>query len=172
MFYPRGMDWCLRTRIGERMVERLNRNAGTAQSAAPAGSHRVDREIARALSSRVDENSRLAFAQSFALAIVKAWWRGRGLQVPFPPLPKTIERLGLSVEAAEAAEWFGVSLALLDPRAATYLVGTIYTTALPETYRGTHGIYYTPPELVERLLVMAEDAGVAWDTARVLDPAW
>ena len=44
-------------------------------------------------------------------------------------------------------------------------------TALPETYRATHGIFYTPPELVDRLVMMAEQAGVAWDTCRALDPA-
>ncbi|HTT79095.1 MAG TPA: N-6 DNA methylase [Stellaceae bacterium] len=59
----------------------------------------------------------------------------------------------------------------LPAEQAAYVVGTAYTTALPEAYRATHGIFYTPPELVERLLVMSEAAGVNWRTCRVLDPA-
>ncbi|MCY3843212.1 MAG: N-6 DNA methylase [Acidobacteria bacterium] len=37
--------------------------------------------------------------------------------------------------------------------------------------RAKLGAYYTPPALCDRLLDMAEDAGVDWSTARVLDPA-
>ena len=53
----------------------------------------------------------------------------------------------------------------------SHLAGALYTTALPAAYRSTHGIFYTPPQLVDRLLAMAEDAKVDWRTARVLDPA-
>jgi adenine-specific DNA-methyltransferase len=42
---------------------------------------------------------------------------------------------------------------------------------LPEAYRSNYGIFYTPPEIVEHLLAMAEEAGVSWNTCRVLDPA-
>jgi hypothetical protein len=62
----------------------------------------------------------------------------------------------LSAAAAQAASELGARLALMEPRAAINLAGTLYTTALPATYRGTHGIFYTPGPLVDRLLAMAE----------------
>ena len=70
-----------------------------------------------------------------------------------------------------AATQMGDALAQLEPRLAASLSGVIYTTALPETFRAAHGIFYTPPELADRLIVMAEDAGVDWKTQRILDPA-
>ena len=69
------------------------------------------------------------------------------------------------------AEGFGATIAGVDLCRVAYLVGTIYGMALPSAHRASHGIFYTPPELAEQLLLMAEDAGVSWNTARVLDPA-
>jgi adenine-specific DNA-methyltransferase len=59
----------------------------------------------------------------------------------------------------------------LDMEMAAYLVGTTYTVMLPDDYRGQYGVFYTPPALVERLLDLAEQSGVDWSCARVLDPA-
>lgn len=65
----------------------------------------------------------------------------------------------------------GILARSLDPEMAAYLIGTTYTVMLPDDYRGEYGVFYTPPALVERLLDLAEHAGVDWSTARVLDPA-
>ena len=62
-------------------------------------------------------------------------------------------------------------MAALEPRSAAYFAGAVYMTTLPEVYRATHGVFYTPPELVDRLVTMTEQAGVAWQTCRALDPA-
>ena len=61
--------------------------------------------------------------------------------------------------------------ASLDYQMAGYLIGTTYAVMLPDDYRSKHGVFYTPPALVERLLNLAEQAGVDWSTARVVDPA-
>jgi adenine-specific DNA-methyltransferase len=53
----------------------------------------------------------------------------------------------------------------------TYAVGALYTALLPEPFKARHGIFYTPPGLVECLLEMVDEAGVDWRAARVLDPA-
>jgi adenine-specific DNA-methyltransferase len=153
------------------MLDGLNRQEIAAEQGAIGQTLPVDREIARTLSAGIGEQNRLAFARSFAFAAVKIWWYERNIGCPLRELPGAVETILLSSDAIRAAEAFGRSLARVEPQEATYLVGTIYTTALPETYRGAHGVYYTPPELVERLLVMAEDAGIDWNTARVLDPA-
>jgi adenine-specific DNA-methyltransferase len=85
--------------------------------------------------------------------------------------PLGFELAPLSTDAGVIARQFGARLAEVSPRQAAHLAGVIYTTALPESFRAAHGIFYTPPALVERLLVMAEEASINWATARVLDPA-
>jgi adenine-specific DNA-methyltransferase len=130
----------------------------------------VDRDIARSLSAQIAETHRLAFARSFACAVMLACWRARRLQPSLSP-PENVELIPLSIDAAAAAARMGAAIAGVEPRLAAYFAGTVYMTALPETYRATHGIFYTPPELVDRLVMMAEQAGVEWGSCRVLDPA-
>ena len=130
----------------------------------------IDRQIARALSGQISEKHRLAFAQAFTFAVLRACQQHLALSQALDP-PAAMKLMSLTYEAEEAAGSLGAALAKLEPRAANYLTGVIYTTALPEAYRAAHGIFYTPPSLVDRLLTMAENAGVDWATARVLDPA-
>jgi adenine-specific DNA-methyltransferase len=130
----------------------------------------VDRDIARVLSEQIAEKQRLAFAQSFTFAVIQSCRRTSTLPHPLS-VPEGVELLALSSEAMTAARQFGDALANIEPRFAAHLTGIIYTTALPENYRATHGIFYTPPQLVDRLLRMAEDASIDWSKVRVLDPA-
>lgn len=58
-----------------------------------------------------------------------------------------------------------------DIETAAYLIGTTYTVMLPGDYRSKYGVFYTPPVLTERLLDLAEQSGVNWKSAHVLDPA-
>jgi len=76
---------------------------------------------------------------------------------------------GASVDGL--ARTIGQAAAKLDATQAGYAVGGIYTGLLPRRFRAAHGAYYTPPALCERLLDLAEAAGVDWSSARVLDPA-
>ncbi len=130
----------------------------------------VDRDITKALSGQIAEQHRLAFAQSFTFAVMR---QCHELTMPAQPFtaPVGIELVPLAKDAQKAAWRFGAVLARTDPREAAHLAGVLYTTALPDTYRATHGIFYTPPQLVDRLLTMAEEASVEWSTARVLDPS-
>lgn len=129
-----------------------------------------DQEVARSLSAQMAEHHRLAFARSFTDALVGACWEARGIEAP-RTLAHGIELIPLSSEASEIAARLGTAAAELDLPQAGYFIGTVYTAALPEAHRSSHGIFYTPPEIVEHLLGMAEQAGVNWQTCRVLDPA-
>jgi len=153
--------------MGERVI--IKPKATLFESAAAVFAT-VDRDIARALSGQIAEDHRLAFAQSFTFAVMQACRETSVLPHPLAA-PAGIKLIALSVEALKAARQFGDALAKLEPRFAAHLAGIIYTTALPETYRAAHGIFYTPPQLVDRLLLMAEDASTDWSKARVLDPA-
>jgi hypothetical protein len=89
--------------------------------------------------------------------VIRVGWPADDLQ-PF----LSSENLGLiplSLDAAAAAARLGAAIATMPAERAVYVVGTVYTTALPEAYRAAHGIFYTPPQLVERLLLMSEEAG-------------
>ncbi len=153
--------------MGEQL--RITREASQVEGVAAVFAT-VDRDIARALSSQIAEQHRLGFAQSFTFAVMQAC-RETSIFPQALVKPDGIELPALSPEAMKTARRFGDALAKLDPRSAAHLAGVIYTTALPESYRAAHGIFYTPPQLVDRLLVMAEDASTDWSKARVLDPA-
>jgi adenine-specific DNA-methyltransferase len=130
----------------------------------------VDRDIPRTLAGQIAEQNRLAFAQSFTFSVMQSCLEAS--TVPYSlSRPDGIELVALSSEASKFARKFGGTLAQLDPSEVAQLAGVIYTTALPDAYRATNGIYYTPPRLVDRLLSMVEDASIDWTKARVLDPA-
>lgn len=130
----------------------------------------LDLENIRRLAEAASEGHRLAFARAFAFTALKTCWQVRGMQYALRP-PEGAKLHISSPNATVAAEQFGAAVALREPEAIAYLIGAAYTAALPPLFRASHGIFYTPPELVERLLEMAEEAGVDWATARVLDPA-
>jgi len=65
----------------------------------------------------------------------------------------------------------GATAASLQSLSAGYLLGELYTSLLPTKRRSDFGVFFTPPALARRLLVLAEQSGVDWRTATVLDPA-
>jgi adenine-specific DNA-methyltransferase len=65
----------------------------------------------------------------------------------------------------------GGGLAGIPASEAAYLLGCIYTSALPADFRASHGVFYTPPEIVRHTTDMAERAGIDWRQAHCLDPA-
>ena len=91
----------------------------------------VDRDIARSLSAQIAENHRLAFARSFAYAVMLACWRARSLPSLSPP--DNVKLIPLSIDAAAAAARLGAAIAGGEPRLAAYIAGTVYITALLET---------------------------------------
>lgn len=69
--------------------------------------------------------------------------------------------------AKDIADYF-ITLNIMDY---AYIMGDLYTSLLPATYRSDHGIYYTPPTLAERLLDLLAAEGADWAEADILDPA-
>jgi adenine-specific DNA-methyltransferase len=114
------------------------------------------RNQARKLASQ--QENQLAFARRFLAGLLTAYLPSLSTP-PVKPLSHTL------------AMKMGILARSLDIEMAAYLIGTTYTVMLPDDYRGKYGVFYTPPALVERLLDLAEQAGVDWSSARVLDPA-
>lgn len=135
----------------------------------PGPAIQLDRQVARLLSAQLAFDARLAFARSFTAAVASRYMTRLGLQ-PRPPF-SGMATAPLDAVAAAAAEQMSEGIgtgSVLEP---VGLLGAVYTLALPDEYRAEHGIFYTPPALVERLLDMASAAGTDWRNARVLDPA-
>ncbi len=133
------------------------------------------RVMIRALAQTLPDEERLRLSRSFGKKLVQCWWETscaryeatltlRRPQKGFGSYP-------LSEALESIAEIVGKLASHLEPEIAAYQIGLTYTYILPAAYRSTHGIYYTPPVLTERLIHMATDTGVDWTSCRVLDPA-
>ena len=131
---------------------------------------------ARAVAETVRADQRLGFARGMVFAAVCAYWRQMHSRRYDWPLCEAPTGVGVDVAALpeagkDLALAIGTSAATLDVIDASYTIGLLYTGVMPEKLRAKLGAYYTPPALCERLLDMAAEAGVEWQTARVLDPA-
>lgn len=112
----------------------------------------------------------IVFARVVTATVTAAYWSllcqaaGSNLPIRLTPV-RTVEVSNeLFVQYAEAC-------ARLRAPEAFFQIGELYTALLPPEHRTKHGIYYTPPALVGRLLDLVEEQGIDWKRARVFDPA-
>lgn len=129
----------------------------------------LDHHVARLLSAQLAFDARVAFAQSFAATVACRYLTRLGLQPR--PLPSGVATAPLDTVAASAAQQLSEGVGTVSLPRSIGLLGSVYTSALPDECRAERGIFYTPPGLVQRLLDMASAAGTDWRRARVLDPA-
>ena len=136
---------------------------------------RDSRQLTKSIARLIPEEEKHQFAQQFTASAISAYWQTlqSGYREAFPlPEPPTKVQVGAGVDVKSAqAAAIGRQAAALEPIAAGYILGEMYTSLLPNDLRARHGIYYTPPPLTRRLLALATAAGVDWTTCRVLDPA-
>lgn len=128
------------------------------------------RVIARAWADTVTEARRIDQAalfgrvamETFAAEVAPGLQLSRPFAQPFGKLDSTAKQLAQAIGRQAA------SLPVIE--AAHYLTG-LYTALLPGRHRSDLGAFYTPPALSIRLLDLAQEEGLDWSTARVLDPA-
>ncbi|HZK79417.1 MAG TPA: N-6 DNA methylase [Humisphaera sp.] len=132
------------------------------------------RIMARAWSEKVAERQRQQAAWAFIKAAIdeyiaiigeRAQWRTR-----ITP-PSIAMNFHLNPAVVELARTVGREVTELPIEQACYQLNATYTALVPGGTRSKLGMYYTPPALSDRLLDMAEQAGISWRTARVFDPA-
>ena len=99
---------------------------------------------------------------SYAAAAKPHAMLSRPFAVPYGQLEPTIVALAVAIGAAAAP---------LPVRDALHCLTGLYTALLAPRERSTFGAFYTPPALANRLLKLAEEQGIDWSTAKVLDPA-
>lgn len=152
----------------------MNRQQAGSLSVHSFSSIKVGRDIARQWAAKVPDRRQQSAAWSFIAKALEAYVAakgselGKGLSVSPLSLALSYE---LEPDARSIAQAIGELAAKLPIAEASYQLSATYTVLLPEVVRGSLGIYYTPPALTERLLDMAQEAGVDWASARILDPA-
>lgn len=128
------------------------------------------RQLARAWAETLPEPKRRDMAALFTRAAIESYAaEARPHACISAPFAKPYGRLDLAV--AELAQLVGREAASLPITEAVYFLTGLYTTLLATRERGALGAFYTPPALANRLLDMAEEQGIDWTCARVLDPA-
>ncbi len=132
--------------------------------------------MAKALADSIESGKRLSFARNITHLAVSVFWNTHQKATaskawPIYPLPEDIEQVDLSKPASDLAHNMGITAARLETIEASYLIGLLYTATMPDQNRAGLGAYYTPPALCKRLIEVASEAGVDWQSARVLDPA-
>jgi adenine-specific DNA-methyltransferase len=123
------------------------------------------RHLARAWSETLPEAERVTAIADFTLAALSAFDAARRADAA-----STGECRLLQPEA-ELARSAGLAAVPLPMAEALHWLTSLYSGLLPTDMRSRLGAFYTPPALAARLVDQAEEAGVDWRTARVLDPA-
>jgi adenine-specific DNA-methyltransferase len=121
------------------------------------------------------QSSRSMYARAFIQLVMTAYWikvhDNDSIRPALPHRKKEFLTVSLDSSVEAVAEAIGAAAGNLDIIDASYHLGSIYTSVLPDATRSKQGVYYTPPSLTKRLIQICEDSGVAWKTARVVDPA-
>ncbi|MGO9630812.1 MAG: class I SAM-dependent DNA methyltransferase [Xanthobacteraceae bacterium] len=128
--------------------------------------------MARAWSTTIPERQRQQAAWAFIKRAIDeyvaltAYERVASLTPPAIALTFILDKT-----VVELARVVGQEAAELPIEQACFQLSATYTALVPSGIRSALGMYYTPPALTQRLLDMAEEAGIDWQTAHVLDPA-
>ncbi len=128
------------------------------------------RIMARAWSQTVPERQRHQAAWAFIKAAIDEYIRRSNISISISA-PAIALSFCLDSTVLDLARAIGDEAARLSIEQASYQLSATYTALVPAGTRSELGMYYTPPALTDRLLDMAEEAGIDWRTARVLDPA-
>lgn len=123
--------------------------------------------------SRSSDELRVLDARIFCANILHSYWYSlcERYKVKLHLKDSSYLTTELEPDAILLAEELGKLITLFPIEDAGFLIGSVYTVMLPSTLRSSLGAYYTPPPLVSRLLDLAENAGVDFGSATVIDPA-
>jgi adenine-specific DNA-methyltransferase len=147
-------------------------------AAEPLGEYTADprarsaKSEARTFAESMPPKLRLNYARAFCAEVTAQYW-SRLKRAPQASLrsPKFTTSTNIGKEARASALALAQIAADLDVDEAGYLIGSTYAAMLPTDFRSDHGVFYTPPAVVRRLLDSSTAAGVNWATCKVLDPA-
>lgn len=128
------------------------------------------RQLARIWSATLPEANRRDLAAVFTREAILAYC---ALDKPGARLSEPFSVPGGSLDAStkKLALAIGCDATILPFSEALHWLTGLYTTLLDARERSAMGAFYTPPALANRLLALATEQGIDWQTARILDPA-
>lgn len=133
------------------------------------------RVMAKAWAKQFEDEVRLHTVQYFMQRVINSYWNSnrnfslQSFSIQLSRIELPFVEFDDSIEAV--ANVIGKAAAELDVIKASYELGNLYTSILPEKMRSDNGVFYTPPALTDRLLNGVESAGVDWASCSVADPA-
>ena len=128
------------------------------------------RTLARAWAQALHDQYRSRLAAIFAQTAMEAFAEKIAPNLDFARQLK-VEEQSLDATTEQLARSIGIEVASLPLLEGCHFLTSLYTTLLPPKQRSDLGAFYTPASLNKRLLDLADEGGVDWATARVLDPA-
>jgi hypothetical protein len=118
---------------------------------------------------------RLEHARQYCAVLVQSFWlfscANHNVSLKVLSQPATSKKNELPADVLKVAEDTGKVIALFPIGDAAFLIGSIYTTMMPNDLRAQMGAFHTPPPLVDRLIEMAEVAGFDPSKHTVIDPS-
>lgn len=117
------------------------------------------------------EEESILYARSFCYAVLKELWALIDILQKWPCREIDSYAGEMLTIDHEITKSVAIYLSMLDLDDLNYKAGNIYASLLPDTYRAKNGIYYTPTELVNRLIDMISIKKIDWSSASILDPA-
>ena len=127
------------------------------------------RVVARAWAETVVEAQRTDLAALFAREAIE-FFGSQAVSGLYVSKPFVVPAGELDDTALHLARSMGRMAAQLPILEGCHALTGLYTALLPSRKRSAMGAFYTPPALTQRLLDLAEEGGLDWKTARVLDP--
>jgi adenine-specific DNA-methyltransferase len=158
----RGLDADCRVRSNER--QRLSPPLDI------AGSPGSIRSAARAWIASIPSERRRDLAVAFSR---RAFIRFAELVAPWAVLSEFHSDCPVPLDpwAARLSDRLADFASELPAEEGAHQITSLYTALLDPRDRSAKGAFYTPPVLVRRLIELADEAGVDWRSASVLDPA-
>lgn len=142
------------------------------QDTDPLKTLQTGKVMALAWAKKLTIENHLASIQEFIKLAVGAYWNSIYNTIRELPECAPLDSIRTDDSVKAVAEAVGQAAAKLEVADASYYIGNLYTSLLPENIRSANGVFYTPPALAERLITMAAKAGdIKWDQISIADPA-
>lgn len=115
----------------------------------------------------------LIHGRSFARAVAERYWEKVKVRTEVKwPLPyNSFSLTKLSVKDQEYAQTIADQLPVENVFDATSQLADLYIQSIPEPYRKELGVYFTPPDLCDRMLTHLDKRSFDFHSTRVIDPA-
>jgi adenine-specific DNA-methyltransferase len=120
----------------------------------------------------VEYSKDVIFAKSFIYWVIYFYWSilKSNSKTGWKLRKYNYKLIDLNKQQLLKAKSFAESLAGADTLEAGYSIANKYMTLLPKSFRRKYGIFFTPVPVVEKMICDAENAGIDFNNASVIDP--